>query len=852
MTKFITQLSYSVRTVFILTMVLTLAIILYQFSNNLSRLTNEHNNDNTNVKFQYFIDNDNAMSFEQIRENIHQFKHVKGSEIPFALKDQTYWLIVSIENVQENQKPYVLYVDNKLLDVFNVYRMVNETSIEKIISVPSLLNQAYPHIDIDMSTKRKQAFLVQLRTDGPPNMPIQLIQKTAFTQHVLFAQLLYGAFIGVILLMALYNFVLYFAVKDKVYLLYIGYLISAFFIMSSITGFGYFMFNIALNQLIDKYLVILHFLLVFFLLSFTLFFLRYERSKGLWYRITMLSCGILMVLAVFSLTLDQIQQATLFFAIQPAVLLLALTLLLKQINTNFSWAKYYLASWVPLIIGAAIQPAVLLNFINYSFLTSNAFLIAMILEVSFMAFALAERMKRNEQDKIENIAYHLSSGIPRKSNIEGAINTLALNKSRDFSVIIIKPEHIEKVTLYINDDMNTALFKRLYKKLSSLFNYNDAVVPLTDKNEKLCLINNTSLAFILDNTINEQPLETLVQSIQQIVFENFHLTNLQLPLGAVIGISTHPSHGNKSHQLLNRALIATKNAENSVEKWAQYADNANDTTNYLFKLSNDLKQAIEHDTLALYHQPQVDLRTLRVCSSECLLRWQHPEEGFIPPSIFVPIAEDMGLIHELTFWVIKKALTQQKYLMDTHGFNHLVSINISGKDICSKGFLAKTLAIIESCDVATDKIIFELTESASFTDNDFAMHVIEQLTELGITISIDDFGTGYSSMSQISHLPFQELKVDREFVENINQDKKRLVIAEATVKMAKGLGLEVVAEGINSEQDEETLRQFGCDIGQGYYYAKPMSLEEYEQWLLSLVNGRVKQPLDGEYIPAAK
>ena len=154
--------------------------------------------------------------------------------------------------------------------------------------------------------------------------------------------------------------------------------------------------------------------------------------------------------------------------------------------------------------------------------------------------------------------------------------------------------------------------------------------------------------------------------------------------------------------------------------------------------------------------------------------------------------------------------------------------------------------------IKAEKIIFELTESISFVQNGNAIQTIEKLIELGITISIDDFGTGYSSMSQISHLPFQELKIDREFVENVCSDNKRKVIAETAVKMAKGLGLEVVAEGINSALDEETLRSFGCDIGQGYYYAKPMSYNNYLLWLKNLSNGQIPASLEGEFIPANK
>ena len=184
----------------------------------------------------------------------------------------------------------------------------------------------------------------------------------------------------------------------------------------------------------------------------------------------------------------------------------------------------------------------------------------------------------------------------------------------------------------------------------------------------------------------------------------------------------------------------------------------------------------------------------------------------------------------------------------------MISINISGKDITAKHFFNNILNIIEQSKISADKIILELTDSVPFNHNQHALDVVTKLSELGITISIDDFGTGYSSMSQVNKIPFNELKVDQAFVENICDDNKRKIIAKATVNMAKGLGLEVVAEGINSQEDEDTLRSFGCDIGQGYYYAKPMPIEEYLDWLALQHNGRTQKrvDLDGEFIPAGK
>ena len=199
-----------------------------------------------------------------------------------------------------------------------------------------------------------------------------------------------------------------------------------------------------------------------------------------------------------------------------------------------------------------------------------------------------------------------------------------------------------------------------------------------------------------------------------------------------------------------------------------------------------------------------------------------------------------------------QAVNQQLVLLK-NGYNHMISINISGKDLAAQEFYDFVVELLNDTALPANKIALELTESSTIANNKRAVSVVEKLADLGLIISIDDFGTGYSSMAYINELPFQELKVDRQFIENVCDDKRRKVIAETTVRMAKGLGLEVVAEGINSKLDEDTLKAFGCDIGQGYYYAKPMPLDDYLFWLAQEVNGQVTQAviddLDGEFIP---
>jgi EAL domain-containing protein (putative c-di-GMP-specific phosphodiesterase class I)/GGDEF domain-containing protein len=828
------------------------------------------------IRSSYYIDTTNNMPVENVLLKA-DFIDSKLNEIPYALADQSYWikltlhypvhdkLLSYVETSKQNSKSFlkssslaeiILMAEHSMLKTFEVYSLDSLAATNMIFSQKfqpkEVSRQVYPYTSLKLNPFGQSKFLIHVKNSGPPNIPLLMFEPNDFEQRLMLSQLVYGAFIGILLIMAIYNLVLFFAAKDKVYLLYIGYLLSAFVILSSLTGYGYFLFSNEIMQQLNQYSIFFHFLLIIFLLLFTLYFLRYERLNHWAFKTSLALVVIMAVIALYSLFLDELDQAKAFFSLQPIFYIVALYLIINRLKQDFSWARFYFISWLPLLIGAAIQPMVLLNKLEYSFLTRNAFLFAIMIEVTFMAFALAERIRRYEKEKINMIAYHQSNHLPRKTNLDHSITQALKNKIDDLTVVVIKPEQFNRIELYIDEQTRINFFQRFNHKLSSVFRFNDAVLSLTDQNEKLCFLENNSLVLVINNRLNQQDIALIVQSIQDTASDVFYLKNLKLPLSAYVGLANYPEHGNSSDTLVENASQAAKNAELCQSKWVFYAAQDNQHSPSSMQLAIELQHAIANHGFELFHQPQVDLKTNKVCSSECLIRWNHPTLGFISPDVFIPIAEDFGLMPTLTRWIMATALQQQVILSEQTGFNHMVSINISGKDLVQPDFIGTVAEIISCVDIKAEKIIFELTESISFAEDSIAVKTIEKLIELGITISIDDFGTGYSSMSQISHLPFQELKIDREFVENVCSDKKRKIIAETTVKMAKGLNLEVVAEGINSALDEETLRQFGCDIGQGYYYAKPMSHQDYLSWLATLVNGQIPASLEGEFIPAEK
>jgi len=476
------------------------------------------------------------------------------------------------------------------------------------------------------------------------------------------------------------------------------------------------------------------------------------------------------------------------------------------------------------------------------------------IEIGFMALALAERMRRNEQDQLHYLCYHSQTGLPRQLNLEQTIKrlTLSFEGEQELVVVVVKPEHIEKIKHYIDDEHLMQLFKDINNNLSTLFKHNDAVIPLTFNDEKLCYINGKCLGCMLDLGKLSIPMNTFIESVQQVITETYNIKGLTLSLSGAMGISHYPNHGITSRELVKHAIVAIQEAENTPEKWAVYNTNSTDKSTFLLELAADIQYALENNSFEIYHQPQIDLKTSKVCGSECLIRWDHPTKGFISPNVFIPVAEDMGLINKISLWVIKQSLSQHSKIMANNQYNHMVSINISGMDVISRNFYESVTRMIHESEVPAEKVILEITESANIAKNEHAVFVIEKLTNFGITVSIDDFGTGYSSLANLDELPFQELKIDKQFVENVHQEAKRKVITETTVKMAKGVGLEVVAEGITSERDEATLTAFGCDIGQGYYYSEALPLYSYLEWLGAQTKGKTPEDFYGEFIPAEK
>jgi diguanylate cyclase (GGDEF)-like protein len=325
-------------------------------------------------------------------------------------------------------------------------------------------------------------------------------------------------------------------------------------------------------------------------------------------------------------------------------------------------------------------------------------------------------------------------------------------------------------------------------------------------------------------TGSDERIVDVVRKILRCMEQPIECDGHSLDVGASIGIARYPEHGDNPGTLIRHADIAMYLAKSANSEFAFYDPERDGTKQEQLSLLGELRRALERNELRVHYQPKVDLRTGRTKGVEALVRWHHPSLGLIRPAQFVPLAEESDLIDPLTDWVFASA-TKQAAAWRQQGFTPEVAINISARNLRDIELPDRLARLCERSGIKPVGVTLELTETSAMSDAIQMMDVLTRLRVKGFKLSIDDFGTGYSSLVQLRKMPFSEIKIDISFVLHMLEDKDCQVIVEAIIDLARKLGLESVAEGVESEPIWNALRALGCDCGQGYYLGRPMAAD---------------------------
>ncbi len=314
----------------------------------------------------------------------------------------------------------------------------------------------------------------------------------------------------------------------------------------------------------------------------------------------------------------------------------------------------------------------------------------------------------------------------------------------------------------------------------------------------------------------------------------FRIADQEVFVSASIGISLFPQDGNDVESLLRNADTAMYHAKDSDRSNFQfYNQSMNASAFQRLSLENSLRKALERDEFILHFQPVLDARTGAVVGAEALLRWKHPDMGLVPPGDFIPLAEETGLIVPIGEWVLRTAWAQGMFWRGGDGRPLHVAVNLSPRQFRQQQLVEIVSRILKETGIDPSSLVVEITESALMRDEDEAVRTLSALRAMRLRVAVDDFGTGYSSLGRLKRFPIDSLKIDRSFVRDMVDDPASAAITSAIVSMARGLGLTVVAEGVENERQLDLLRDQGCHMVQGYLLGRPVTADELSERLRS-------------------
>jgi EAL domain-containing protein (putative c-di-GMP-specific phosphodiesterase class I) len=321
----------------------------------------------------------------------------------------------------------------------------------------------------------------------------------------------------------------------------------------------------------------------------------------------------------------------------------------------------------------------------------------------------------------------------------------------------------------------------------------------------------------------------MARSIDEVFKAPFHLDRQEVCLTTSVGISLFPSNGEDTNTIMRNAVAALYRAKKQGgNNYQFYAADMNSLALKRLALETGMRRAIANEEFVTYYQPVVNLASGEVVGSEALVRWEHPELGLLPPSKFIGLAEDTGLILEIGDFVMRDACARTRAWQD-QGFGRLrIAVNISARHFAQRNFSERLVEILGETRLDPTSLELELTETSIMENTDSAARLLRQIRKLGVKIAIDDFGTGYSSLSYLKLLPIDTVKLDRSFVKGATTDPDDAALVMAIVTLAHNLKLRVIAEGVETQEQGAFLRLLRCDEAQGYLYGKPVPPELFE------------------------
>ena len=387
------------------------------------------------------------------------------------------------------------------------------------------------------------------------------------------------------------------------------------------------------------------------------------------------------------------------------------------------------------------------------------------------------------------------------------------------ALLLIDLDHFKIINDSLGHNVGDLLLKAVGDRLQSVFGKNFTVARL----------GGDEFAVLAESCAQIAQAVVMAQQVLELMKGAFEVDKHPLFVSASIGISVFPGDALNAEQLLRNADSALFKAKSAGrEGYALYTEELTTHAQYRVEVASDLRRALERHELRVFYQPVHDLRTSRLIGVEALVRWEHPQRGLLTPGEFIPVAERTGLIAEIDAWVLEQACLQMRQWQSSGIHLSFVAVNISSRLFTRPELYTLVSTVLADTGLDPAMLELEVTESAVMEDSHVALEQMHRLRALGLRLAIDDFGTGFSSLLRLKQLPVQKLKIDQGFVAGLPQDNDDAAIVRAVIALAQSMGLQVHAEGIEQVEQAQFLLDFNCDLGQGYWFGRPVPAQELD------------------------
>jgi diguanylate cyclase (GGDEF)-like protein/PAS domain S-box-containing protein len=422
------------------------------------------------------------------------------------------------------------------------------------------------------------------------------------------------------------------------------------------------------------------------------------------------------------------------------------------------------------------------------------------------------------------------TGLPNRHLFLDRLNQELAHARRNhsgFALLFMDLDRFKSINDTLGHSVGDELLLQVSQRLACALRENDTVARM----------GGDEFLMLLPGVDSQEDAEQVAQKILLLMAQPYDLEGRQYHVSISVGLSRFPEDGLDADSLIKHADIAMYQSKDSGRNtYSSFTLDLNKQVSERVLLEHDLREALRHERLELHYQPQWHLASGGWHGVEALLRWNHPRQGMIAPDLFIPLAEESGLIVQIGAWVLRRAAQQYLEWRQKGVDVGLISINLSPHQFMQSNLVDVIGDILNECGMPADKLAVEITEHAAMPNFKYSAKTLEALRGMGIGIHIDDFGTGFSSLSHLRHLPIDVLKIDRQFIDEIPNNQDDLAIVQSILAMAKALKISVVAEGVETAEQRDFLIQQGCDIGQGYLFSRPLP-----SWEIDLLLARAQE-----------